>query len=94
MISELSTPIRLAAGIVAVLMLLAAPGARADNRLNGTNRQWQTADNCTRSSFKWYPDYTAEGATKRDEYVRECLRNNRQVPRADLAPPQPSAAPQ
>lgn len=94
MISKLSTSVRLAGGIAAVLMLLAAPGAHADNRLNGTNRQWQTADNCTRSSFKKYPDYTVEGATKRDEYVRECLRNNRQPPRADLAPPQPAAAPQ
>ncbi len=94
MISELSTSIRRAAGIAAVLMLLAVPGAQADNRLNGTNRQWQSADNCTRSSFKKYPDYTVEGATKRDEYVRECLRNNRQPPRADLAPPQPAATPQ
>lgn len=93
MISRLRIPIRLSAGVAAVL-LLTAPGAHADNRLNGTNRQWVTADNCSRNSFKKYPDYTMEGALKRDAFVRECLRDNRQVPRADLVPPQPAVAPQ
>ena len=61
-------------------------------RSNGANQRWQAADKCTRTSFTKFPDYTLEGAQNRDQYVRECLRNNRLPPRPDLAPAQPTAA--
>ena len=94
MISEPSIAIRLTMYIAMTLVALTAVGAHADTRLNGANQRWQTADKCTRSSFAKYPDYTVEGATKRDQFVRECLRNNRLPPRPDLAPAQPTAAPE
>jgi hypothetical protein len=59
-------------------------------RLQTSNKVWAKSDLCGKESFHKFPDYTAEGAAKRDAYVRECLRNNRLPPRNDLAhPPQP-----
>jgi len=77
---------------IAALTVLAAGAAQADTRLNGANQRWQAADKCTRTSFTKYPDYTVEGAQKRDQFVRECLRNNRLPPRPDMAPAEPTAA--
>ena len=95
MIPETCIPIRLVVGIAAVLAMLASAGAaRADTRLNGANQRWQAADKCTRTAFTHYPDYTVEGAQKRDQYVRACLRNNRLPPRQDLAPAPTAATPQ
>lgn len=92
MISKPSISIGFSAALAAVLVVLTADVAHADTRLNGANQRWQTADKCTRTSFTRYPDYTVEGARKRDQFVRECLRNNRLPPRPDLAPSQPTAA--
>jgi len=93
MISERYMRIRIGATIAAVLLAaLTAGNAGADTRLNGANQRWQAADKCARTSFTKYPDYTVEGAQKRDQYVRACLRNNRLPPRPDMAPAEPTAA--
>lgn len=73
---------------MAALFLVAAGVACADDRLKNSNAQWHAQDNCTRQAFQKYPDYTQEGATKRDAYVRQCLRTGRLPPRTDLATPQ------
>src|SRR5260370_19669345 len=59
------------------------------SRIQLNNRMWSQNDLCGKESFQRVPDYTAEGATKRDAYMRECLRNYHLPPRADLAQPQP-----
>jgi hypothetical protein len=60
-------------------------GAPADTRLETSNKIWAKSDTCGKESFQKFPDYTAEGAAKRDAYMRECLRKNRLPPRNDLA---------
>jgi len=74
------------AGALALALWVA--DAAADTRLDTANKHWHTADECNRQSFKQYPDYTADGAAKRDAFVRECLRNNHLPPVNDAAQPQ------
>jgi len=59
------------------------------NRLGRSNKVWAQSDNCGKESFRKFPDYTTEGAAKRDAYMRECLRKHRLPPRADVAQPLP-----
>jgi hypothetical protein len=58
-----------------------------DTRLQTSNKIWAKSDLCGKESFQKFPDYTAEGAAKRDSYMRDCLRKNRLPPRNDLAQP-------
>ncbi len=73
---------------MAALLLLAAGAACASDRVKNSNAQWHAQDNCTRQAFQKHPDYTEEGAAKRDAFVRQCLRASRLPPRTDLAAPQ------
>jgi hypothetical protein len=59
----------------------ATSGAGTDNtRINGPSTRWHAADDCNREAFKKYPDYTQEGAAKRDAYLRQCLRDHHLPP--------------
>lgn len=59
------------------------------NKLGKSNKMWTRSDNCGKESFQKFPDYTTEGATKRDAYMRDCLRKHHLPPRADVAQPLP-----
>ncbi len=80
---------------IAVVAALAGTSARAqdtlggpkDTRLEMSNKKWAQSDTCGKESFRKFPDYTTEGAAKRDAYMRECLRKNHLPPRNDLAQP-------
>jgi len=37
---------------------------------------WKLRDQCRRSAFKQFPDYTAEGNAKRDRAEQRCLEGN------------------
>jgi hypothetical protein len=37
---------------------------------------WKLRDQCRRSAFKQFPDYTAEGNAKRDRAKQRCLEGN------------------
>ena len=67
----------------------ATPGLWQDwsNREQKSRQLWKDSDNCGRESFQKFPDYTTEGASKRDAYMRACLRRHQAPPRADLAQP-------
>ena len=89
--------------VVAVVVALAGTSARAQDSsgdkatdplfgtpgslLEKSNKIWAQSDTCGKESFQKFPDYTVEGATKRNAYMRECLRKNRLPPRNDLAQP-------
>jgi hypothetical protein len=73
----------------ALMAVLAATGADAETRLETSNKKWANMDTCAKQSFQKYPDYTAEGANKRDAFMRDCLRTHRLPPRNNLAQPQP-----
>ena len=60
---------------------------RRGSRLEKSNGMWTQSDSCGKESFQKFPDYTTEGAAKRDAYVRQCLRRHRLPPRADVAQP-------
>jgi hypothetical protein len=56
-------------------------------KLQKSTKIWTQNDTCGRESFQKFPDYTTEGGTKRDAYMRECLRKHRLPPRTDLSQP-------
>ena len=58
-------------------------------RLEKSNRMWTQSDTCGKESFQKFPDYTADGALKRDAYMRDCLRKHHLPPRNDVAQPLP-----
>ncbi|HXP75694.1 MAG TPA: hypothetical protein VN823_16245 [Stellaceae bacterium] len=60
---------------------------REGTRLENSNKMWNQNDTCGKESFQKFPDYTAEGAAKRDAYMRECLRKHHLPPRNDAAQP-------
>jgi hypothetical protein len=75
---------------VAAVVALAGTSAHAeDTRLERSNKKWAQNDTCGKESFHKFPDYTVEGAARRDAYMRECLRKNRLPPRSDMAQPPP-----
>lgn len=78
------------AAVIAVAALAGTSAFAEDTRLERANKKWAQSDTCGKESFRKFPDYTAEGAAKRDAYMRECLRKNRLPPRNDLAQPLPS----
>jgi hypothetical protein len=61
---------------LAFAVAIAAPG-RAQDRGSTSQQRWSAMDNCNKQAFAHYPDYTVEGAAKRDAYVRQCLRSQR-----------------
>ena len=65
------------------------PGLWQDwaSRQQKSRQLWKDSDNCGSESFRKFPDYTTEGAVKRDAFMRECLRSHKAPPRADLAQP-------
>jgi hypothetical protein len=63
-------------------------GTPSDTKLERSNKKWAQNDTCGKESFRKFPDFTVEGAAKRDAYMRECLRKHRLPPRNDLAQPQ------
>jgi len=68
----------------------AVAGMGADNtRIDSPNKRWHTADDCNREAFKKYPDYTQEGAAKRDAFLRACLRDHRLPPPGNTGQAQP-----
>jgi hypothetical protein len=76
-------------GAAAIAAVLATASADAETRLDTSNKKWTQMDTCAKQSFQKFPDYTAEGATKRDAFVRDCLRMHRLPPRNNVAQPQP-----
>lgn len=60
---------------------------REGTKLENSNKMWNRSDICGKESFQKFPDYTAEGAAKRDAYMRECLRKHHLPPRNDVAQP-------
>jgi|GEM_PF-2394361 hypothetical protein len=87
---------RLVAGLAATMtMALVGTGVRGQTtlyenqgtQLQKSNKMWEQSDNCGKESFQKYPDYTADGAAKRDAYMRACLRRHHLPPRNDLAQP-------
>jgi hypothetical protein len=65
------------------------PGLWGDwgSREQKSKQIWKWNDDCGQESFRKFPDYTTEGALKRDVYMRECLRSHHAPPRAELAQP-------
>jgi hypothetical protein len=55
-----------------------------EDKLTLSTRKWKQNDDCGKESFRKYPDYTAEGAIKREAYMRQCLLNHHLPPRSDL----------
>jgi hypothetical protein len=67
--------------------LAGAPDAMAaGDRSKPITAQWAAMDNCSKASFKQFPDYTADDAARRDAFVRQCLRSGHLPPRNDLNP--------
>ena len=58
-----------------------------DTRLQKSNKIWERNDTCGKESFRKFPDFTAEAATARDAYMRDCLRKHHLPPRNDVAQP-------
>ena len=58
-----------------------------DTRLQKSNKMWEQNDVCGKESFRKFPDFTAEAATARDAYMRDCLRKHHLPPRNDVAQP-------
>lgn len=58
-------------------------------RVEKSNKIWNQNDTCGKESFEKFPDFTAEGAAKRDAYMRNCLRKNHLPARNDVAQPLP-----
>jgi len=58
-------------------------------RLEKSNKMWNQNDICGKESFQKFSDYTADGALKRDAYMRDCLRKHHLPPRNDVAQPLP-----
>ena len=87
MTGKLTISIAMAAAMTAAT---ATAGLGADTRMDSPSKRWQAADQCNRDAFKKYPDYTQEGATKRDAYVRECLREHRLPPQNNSGQPKPT----
>ena len=79
------------AAVAAVAAAQAAtPGAGTDNtRISGPAKRWRAADDCNREAFKKFPDYTQEGAAKRDAFLRQCLRDRRLPPPGDSGQTKP-----
>jgi len=79
---------------VAILALTASAamaGMGPDNtRIDAPTKRWHAADDCSREAFKKYPDYTQEGAAKRDAYLRQCLRDHRLPPPGNSGQSKPS----
>lgn len=87
----------------AAVMTAAATGGRAQSnpstdgtdtlyqtdptRLQKSNKIWEQNDTCGKESFRKFPDFTAEAATARDAYMRDCLRKHHLPPRNDVATP-------
>jgi hypothetical protein len=72
----------------AALWTVAAPNARAQESMGtspgtATNLQqqdsaqkWRVTDDCARTAFAKFPDYTPESNARRENYRRACLRIN------------------
>ena len=58
-------------------------------RARSTRSRRVSRDTCGKESFQKFPDYTADGALKRDAYMRDCLRKHHLPPRNDVAQPLP-----
>lgn len=56
-------------------------------KLEKSNKMWEQNDACGKESFRKFPDFTAEAATARDAYMRDCLRKHHLPPRNDVAQP-------
>jgi hypothetical protein len=62
--------------LCAALWALAPLAARAGEQNQESEQKWHSADLCTRAAFKKFPDYTAEGNVRRENYRRACMRFN------------------
>jgi len=80
---------------IAILVAAAASAGAAVTRVGAANdstiKRWHTADDCNREAFKKYPDYTQEGAAKRDAFLRACLRDHRLPPPGNTGQAQPQS---
>ena len=61
---------------LAIAIAIDSPG-HAQDRGSTSQQRWTAMNNCNKQAFTHYPDYTVDGAAKRDAYVRQCLRNQR-----------------
>lgn len=71
---------RTIAFIILAIAALAAATSRAQipgyNPWKQSESVWKLRDQCRRSAFKQFPDYTAEGNAKRDRAEQRCLEGN------------------
>ncbi|HTS94352.1 MAG TPA: hypothetical protein VMG55_20235 [Stellaceae bacterium] len=78
-----SVPVWIAAAVIAAAVAAGAmaAGMGTDNtRIDNARQRWHAADDCNRQAFKKFPDYTQEGASKRDAFVQQCLRDRHLPP--------------
>jgi len=76
-------PVWIAAVVIAVAIAAGAmaAGMGPDNeRIDNPSKRWHAADDCNRQAFKKFPDYTQEGAAKREAFLRQCLRDKHLPP--------------
>jgi Ni/Co efflux regulator RcnB len=83
---------KLTISVVAAAMMAATAtaGLTAETRMDSPSKRWHAADQCNRDAFKKYPDYTQQGAAKREAYVRGCLREHRLPPQNNSGQPKPT----
>ena len=74
----------------AMTAAMATAGLADDTRLDSPRKRWQASDQCNREAFKKYPDYTQEGAAKREAYIRECLNAHHLPPQSNSSQPKPT----
>jgi hypothetical protein len=84
---KLTISIAMAAAMTAAT---ATAGLGADTRMDSPSKRWHASDQCNRDAFKKYPDYTQEGAAKREAFIRECLRGHRLPPQNNPGQPKPT----
>jgi hypothetical protein len=74
--------------VVIAAACLASLSARAQipgyNPRKQSESVWKLRDQCRRSAFKQFPDYTAEGNAKRERAEQRCLEGNN----LPISPPQ------
>jgi hypothetical protein len=75
----------LAFGLLIAAALLDSAQAETQTAVQ-TLRLWGVMDKCVRQAFEKFPDHTAEGLAKRDNFTRQCQRDSRVPVRNGLAP--------
>jgi hypothetical protein len=78
-------PVLAVAALTAAFFLVPAAHAASSNGV-AAQRQWSLMDKCAKEAIQKFPDHTADGLAKRDEFIRICQRDRNVPVRQGLAP--------